>query len=162
MRSWDIIFHYGKTGRCLQERWTKLSDLSYFAHFQALMAPHGPLRVPKGSQWPTQCAMRSHRIFYYGMISLWENWVLLAWELDQEISEDLRHTLAIFRLCGAPKAPQGTTLCAMRSQEKIFYYGIISPWENWVFLHKRWTKEYLMILVIFWPFLGSEGFPKTS
>ena len=93
----------------------KLSDLSYFAHFQALIAPHGPLRVPKGSQWPTQCAMRSHKIFYYGMISLWENWVLLAWELDQEISEDLRHTLAIFRLCSAPKAPQGTTLCAMRS-----------------------------------------------
>jgi len=41
--------------------------------FQALKGPLGPPRVPNGSQWTNYCAMRSRdKIFYYGMISLWE------------------------------------------------------------------------------------------
>ena len=80
MRIPDIIFHYRKSGHCLQERWTKSDDLRHvLAVFRLKWPPQGPLRVPKGSRWPTQCAMSSRdEIFYYGMISLWDNWALLV------------------------------------------------------------------------------------
>ena len=53
--------------------------------------------------------MRSQdKIFYYGMISLWENRVLLIWMVDKEISDDLKPFLPAFRLWGAPKSPWGS------------------------------------------------------
>ena len=53
--------------------------------------------------------MRSwDKISYYGMISLWENRVLLIWMVDKEISDDLKPFLTAFRLWGAPKSPWGS------------------------------------------------------
>ena len=41
--------------------------------------------------------------FYYGIISLWENWAFLAQKVNKEISDDLMHDLAVFRLWGGPQ-----------------------------------------------------------
>ena len=127
-----------------------------------------PLRATKGPQrFPMDkpvCHEMSSKIFYYGMISLWENWALLAWEVDQEISDDLRHALAIFSLWRAPKGPQASPMvpngqpCVPWEVQirnftmEWFYYGKTERCIN-----ERWIKEYLMIRAIFWPFSGSEG-----
>ena len=49
----------------------------------------------------------------------------------------LRHVVAGFKLCGAPKGPNDfhwTTQWATRRQVKIFYHGMISLWSNRVSL----------------------------
>ena len=76
--------------------------------FKLWGAHRGILRVPNGFQWTTLCAMRSEdKRFYFGIISLWENWVFLTQKVNKEISNDLMHVLAVFRLWGPPKGPWG-------------------------------------------------------
>ena len=131
------------------------------AVFRLWRPSQGPWRVPKGSQCTTQCGMRRQdKIFYCGIISLWEIWTLLAWEIDQEIYDDLRYALAVFRFWGAPQDPlrvpngfQWTIKFAFRSRDKILDYGIISLWENWVFLAQKVKKvisdDLMTILAVF-------------
>ena len=57
--------------------------------------------------------MRSQdEIFYYGMISLWENVVLPTWKVDTGIYDDLRHFQTIWvRLNGPLTANNLHTAC---------------------------------------------------
>ena len=100
-------FDYGKTGPCLHGRWSK-AYLLIWRIFQALWVPNRPPRVPKGSQWTTLCAMRSRdKIFYYGMISLWENWVLLVWRRDKKYLRIGGIVCPFSGSGGPPSNPQG-------------------------------------------------------
>ena len=95
---------------------------------------------------------------------VWENWAWLAWEVDQEISDDLRHALAIFSLWRAPKGPQASPMvpngqpCVPWEVQirnftmEWFYYG-----KTERCLNERWINEYVTIRATFWPFSGSEG-----
>ena len=49
------------------------------------------------------CYESQDKRFYYGIISLWENWAFHAQKVNKEISDDLMHVLAVFRLWGPPK-----------------------------------------------------------
>ena len=99
-------FHYGNTERYSLERWTK-EYLMIWGFLFAVLGNEGSPRVPNGSQWTNLCALRSRdKIFYYGMISLWEYWALLIWEVDKGIFDDLRYFFAVFRLWWGPvRAP---------------------------------------------------------
>ena len=88
-------------------------------------------------------------IFYYGMISLWEYWALLTWEVEKGILDDLRHLFCCFQ---AMKGPLGSRM-VLKGQTSVpwevgmkystmgwFHYGNTDHY--WL---ERWTKGYLMI-----------------
>ena len=127
------------------------------AVFRLWRPSQGSRRVPKGSQCTTQCGMRRQdKIFYCGIISLWEIWTLLAWEIDQEIYDDLRYALAVFRFWGPPKTPCGSPMVSNGQSSLLleveirywtmclFYYG-----KTGCFLHKTCKKKNQMIWWIF-------------
>ena len=112
--------------------------------------------------------MRSRdELFYYGIISLWENWAFHEQKVIKEISDDLMHILAVFRLWRAPEGPWGSPMVPNGqpsvpwevemnySTTGLFHYGRTGRFTN-----KRWSEKYLMIWCIFWPFSGSEGPPE--
>ena len=92
------------------------------------------------------------------MISLWEYWALLPWEVDKGIFEAF--CLPFSGTKGPPKGPRGSPT-VLNGQTSVsweveikystmgwFYYGIT---ERYSFV--RWTKEFLL-------FSGYEGPPK--
>ena len=109
--------------------------------------------------------MRSRdKIFYYGMISLWEYWALLTWEVDKGIFDDLRLSFRCFQAMKGPLGSQmvlnGLTSVPWEVEINFFtmgwfHYGNIERYSL-----ERWTKEYLMIWGIFFMFSGYEGPPK--
>ena len=134
-------------------------DLKHLlAVFSIGWAPKDPSRVPKGSQWTTLCAMRSRdKIFYYGMITLWENWVLLVWRRDKKISEDWRHCLSIFRLWWAPKQPPGPPMVPNEQPSVPWVVEIRCFTMGWFHFGKTkfysldwWTDEFRYVFAVFW------------
>ena len=96
----------------------------------------GPLRVPNGIQWTTWCAMRSRdRIFYCGIISLWENWVFLTQKVNKEMIWCIFIRFQALRAPQrAPEGPQWFPMDSLICPEKlrwIINYGMVSLWENW-------------------------------
>ena len=72
-------------------------------------APKSPCGVPNSPKWTTLCSMQSRDTqLFYGMIQLWENWVIVAWKAEKGISDNLRHVLVVFWLIGALNGPQAS------------------------------------------------------
>ena len=73
--------------------------------------------------------------------------MLLALKVEKQISEEFRtcfgRFLALRGLQGPLKVSNGfqwTAQCAMRSQDKIFYYGMISLWGKLGVAHVKGGK----------------------
>ena len=73
--------------------------------------------------------------------------MLLALKVEKQISEEFRtcfgRFLALRGLQGPLKASNGsqwTAQCAMRSQDKIFYYGTILLWGKLGVAHVKGVK----------------------
>ena len=99
------------------------------------------------------------------MISLWEYWALLTWEVDKGIFEGF--CLPFSGTKGPPKGPRGSAM-VLNGKTSVsweveikystmgwFHYGITEQYSSDI-----WTKEFLMIWGIFLLFLGYEGPPK--
>ena len=67
------------------------------------------------------------------MISLWEYWVLLTWEVDRGIYDDLRFFLLFSGNEGPPNGPLGSPM-VLNGHTIVPYYGMISLWEYWALL----------------------------
>ena len=101
-------FHYGNTEHYSLERWTK-GYLMIWGVLFAIFRHWGPPKGPRGSPMvlngktsvPWELRSQDNK-FYYGMISLWDYWVLLTWEVDKGIFDDLRNFFATFRQWRAP------------------------------------------------------------
>ena len=74
-------------------------SIAVFRLWGVPQGPQGSSKGPKDSQDEKQCAIRSRDwIFYYEIIFIWENWVLLTSKVVEGILYDLRHVLAAFKL----------------------------------------------------------------
>ena len=124
IRSQDKISYNGMIS--LWENWALLRWKVIGDMFWSFSGSEGHPRTPEVSQLTTYCDFRSQdKTSYNGIISLWENCVLLVWKVVRGMSDDLRHVLAVFWLWGAPprvpNVSQLTTQCAMKSRVKISY-----------------------------------------
>ena len=98
--------------------------------------------------------MRSRdELFYYGMISLWEYWALLTWEVDKGIFDDLRLSFCCFQAMKGPLGSQmvlnGLTSVHWEVKMKFFTMGWFHYGNTERYSLERWAKENLMIWGIF-------------
>ena len=112
--------------------------LAIFNLWRGLKGPQGPLRILNGPKWTIQCVINIlNEIFHYGMISLWENLVLLTKMEVKGISDDFKPILAVINFWRGPQGalrilngPKWITQCVVNNQNEIFHYEMLSLWEN--------------------------------
>ena len=61
---------------------------------------------------------------------------------------------------GSPMVLNGQPSVPWEVEMKYSTMGLFHYGRTLRFTNKRWSKKYLMIWCIFWPFFGSEGTPK--
>ena len=112
--------------------------------------------------------MRSRdELFYYGIISLWENWAFHERKVIKEISDDLMHILAVFRLWRAPRGPlrvpNGQPSVPWEVEMNHSTMGLQSPLTP---RHPRLRHPRLYGIVLespnFNPFISLLKFPTTT
>ena len=62
---------------------------------------------------------------------------------------------------GSPIVPNGQPSVPWEFEIKHFTIGWFYFGKTGCYLHGKWTKDYLMIWGMFWPFSGSEGSPRV-
>ena len=125
----------------------------------ALSGSEGP-RVPNGFQWTTLSALRSwDKMFFYGMISPWENWVLLAWKVEKEMYLVWGIFWTFSSSYWPPGSPKVSPMVPNEQPSVLWEVKIKYLTMGWLHYGKvrcystqKWTMEYLMSLGMFRPF----------
>ena len=102
--------------------------------------------------------MRSRdKIFYYGMISLWENWALLTWNDERWLEACFGHFWSLRVTQGPLRVPNWQPIVTLEVKIKYLTMGWFHYGKTVCCLCERWKEECLMIWDMFWQFSGSEG-----
>ena len=131
--------------------------------FWSFSISEGHPRTPEGSQLTTYCDIRSQdKTSYNGIISLWENCVLLVWKEECLMIWDMfwQFSGSEGPLQGSPMFPNWQPSVPWKVELKYlmggFHYRITG-----CCLHQRWKKEYLRnlrhVLAVFWLLGASKG-----
>ena len=130
-------------------------------------APEGPLKGPGGfpmvlNRQP-MVPWEVEKMFYHGMISLWENLALLTWKVIGGMFWSFSGSEGHPR---TPESSQLTTYCNIRCQDQISYNGTISLWENCVLLvwkvERGMSDDSRHVLAVFWIWGARPRVPNVS
>ena len=103
------------------------------------------------------------RLFLFGKTECYSHW---RWTKEYCMIWDMFWPLSSFKIppkgsWGSPIVPNGQPSVPREFKIKHFTLGWFHFGKTRCNLHGKWTKDYLMTWGMFWPFSGSEGFPRV-
>ena len=103
------------------------------------------------------------RLFLFGKTECYSHW---RWTKEYCMIWDMFWPLSSFKIppkapWGSPIVPYGRPIVPWEFEMKHFTIGWFHFGKTGCYLHGKWTKDYLMIWGMFWPFSGSEGSPRV-
>ena len=102
------------------------------------------------------------RLFLFGKTECYSH---QRWTKEYWMIWDMFWPLSSFKIppkapWGSPIVPYGRPIVPWEFEMKHFTIGWFHFGKTGCYLHGKWTKDYLMIWGMFWPFSGSEGAQK--
>ena len=98
------------------------------------------------------------RLFLFGKTECYSH---QRWTKEYWMIWDMFWPLSGFKIpWGSPIVPNGQPSVPWEFEIKHFTMGWSHFGKTGCYLHRKWTKDYLMIWGMFWLFSGSEGSPR--